>query len=104
KITAIKDWPAPQNLAELRSFLGLASYYCRFVQDFAAINSPLHYMTHKGQTFRWVESCSTSFDQLREALTKAPVLAYPDPGRPFIVDTDASDRGLGVVLSQEGEH
>lgn len=103
KVAAVKDWPVPRNIGELRSFLGLASYYRRFVQDFATIASPLHQLTQKGQVFQWSEGCARAFTQLRSALVEAPVLAYPDPQRPFIVDTDASNVGLGAVLSQEGE-
>ncbi|KAI3374796.1 hypothetical protein L3Q82_021352 [Scortum barcoo] len=72
--------------------------------DFATTTaSPLHRLTQKGQVFQWGEDCAQAFAQLRTALTEAPVLAYPDPCRPFIVDTDASNVGLGAVLSQEGE-
>lgn len=104
KIAAVRDWPVPHNIGELRSFLGLASYYRRFVKDFAAIASPLHRLTQKGQVFQWGEDCAAAFAQLRSALVEAPVLSYPDPQRPFIVDTDASSVGLGAVLSQEGEN
>ncbi|KAI3373156.1 hypothetical protein L3Q82_006487 [Scortum barcoo] len=103
KVTAVRNWPVPRNIGELRSFLGLASYYRRFVRDFATTASPLHRLTQKGQVFQWGEDCAQAFAQLRTALTEAPVLAYPDPCRPFIVDTDASNVGLGAVLSQEGE-
>lgn len=104
KTAAVKDWPVPANTSELRSFLGLASYYRRFIRDFATIASPLHKLTQKGQAFQWNEACEHAFAQLKAALVGAPVLAYPDLQRPFIVDTDASNVGLGAVLSQEGEH
>lgn len=104
KVAAVTDWPIPRNSGELRSFLGLASYYRRFVKDFATIASPLHRLTQKGQVFYWNEDCAQAFTQLQLALTKAPVLAYPVSQRPFIVDTDASNVGVGAVLSQEGEH
>ena len=103
KVAAVRDWPVPHNVGQLRSFLGLASYYRRFVRDFATIASPLHRLTQKGQVFRWSEDCAAAFEQLRSALVGAPVLSYPDPQLPFIVDTDASNVGLGAVLSQEGE-
>lgn len=103
KVAAVRDWPVPHNVGQLRSFLGLASYYRRFVRDFATIASPLHRLTQKGQVFRWSEDCAAAFEQLRLALVGAPVLSYPDPQLPFLVDTDASNVGLGAVLSQEGE-
>ncbi|KAJ8357694.1 hypothetical protein SKAU_G00204880 [Synaphobranchus kaupii] len=103
KVAAVRDWPVPGNVGELRSFLGLASYYRRFVRDFATLASPLHRLTDKCRPFVWQEGQSMAFDQLRAARTKAPVLAYPDTQRPFIVDTDASNTGVGAVLSQEDE-
>ncbi|KAJ8352199.1 hypothetical protein SKAU_G00236750 [Synaphobranchus kaupii] len=103
KVAAVRDWPVPGNVGELRSFLGLASYYRRFVWDFATLASPLHRLTDKCRPFVWQEGQSMAFDQLRAALTEAPVLAYPDAQPPFIIDTDASNTGVGAVLSQEDE-
>ncbi|KAJ8333601.1 hypothetical protein SKAU_G00416090 [Synaphobranchus kaupii] len=103
KVAAVRHWPVPGNVGELRSFLGLASYYRHFVQDFATLASPLHRLTDKCRLFVWQEEQSMAFDQLRAALTEAPVLAYPDAQRPFIVDTDTSNTGVGAVLSQEDE-
>ncbi|KAJ8349818.1 hypothetical protein SKAU_G00249480 [Synaphobranchus kaupii] len=103
KVAAVRDWPVPGNVDELRTFLGLASYYLRFVRDFATLASPLHRLTDKCRPFVWQEGQSMAFDQLRAALTEAPVLAYPDAQRPFIVDTDASNTGVEAVLSQEDE-
>ncbi len=103
KVAAVRDWPPPTNISELRSFLGLASYYRRFVRDFATIASPLHQLTNKGRRFGWSEDCAAAFRQLKAALIHAPVLAYPDPNQPFLVDTDASNVGVGAVLSQRGE-
>ena len=104
KVAAVRDWPTPHNVAELRSFLGLASYYRRFVKGFADIATPLHRLTQKAQPFDWSADCANSFNRLRAALVEAPVLAFPDPTRSFILDTDASDVGVGAVLSQKGEH
>ncbi|KAJ8337414.1 hypothetical protein SKAU_G00386340 [Synaphobranchus kaupii] len=103
KVAAVRDWPVPGNVGELRSFLGLASYYRRFVRDFTTLASTLHRLTDKCRPFVWQEGQSMAFDQLRAALTEAPLLAYPDAQRPFIVDTDASNTGVGAVLSQEDE-
>uniref|UniRef100_A0A3B3RSX8 Reverse transcriptase RNase H-like domain-containing protein n=1 Tax=Paramormyrops kingsleyae TaxID=1676925 RepID=A0A3B3RSX8_9TELE len=104
KVTAVKEWPEPANIRQLRSFLGLASYYRRFVQDFATIASPLHRLTQKGQAFVWDSDCERAFATLRAALTSAPVLGFPDPKETFVLDTDASDVELGAVLSQVGGH
>ncbi|CAI5646298.1 unnamed protein product [Oreochromis niloticus] len=101
KVAAVRDWPTPSNVKELRSFLGLASYYRRFIKGFATTASPLHRLTDKGQPFGWSDACAAAFTQLKEALTRAPVLAYPDARQPFIVDTDASNVGVGAVLSQQ---
>ena len=106
KAAAVRDWPTPTNAGELRSFLGLAGYYRRFVQDFATVASPLHRLTEAGRPYVWDDACATAFAQLQAVLTEAPVLAYPDAGRPFVLDTDASNVGVGAVLSQgvgEGE-
>ncbi|RVE60508.1 hypothetical protein OJAV_G00181480 [Oryzias javanicus] len=103
KVTAVRDWPTPSNASELRSFLGLASYYRRYVKDFATIANPLHRLTDKGKRFEWSEGCATAFQLLKSALAGAPVLAYPDLSQPFILDTDASNVGVGAVLSQLDE-
>ncbi|CAI5685570.1 unnamed protein product [Oreochromis niloticus] len=105
KVAAVRDWPTPSNVKELRSFLGLASYYRQFIKGFATIASPLHRLTDKGQPFGWGDACAAAFAQLKEALTRAPVLAYPDARQPFIVDTDASNEeraqeALGVATAQ----
>ncbi len=102
KLAVVRDWPPPTNISELRSFLGLASYYRRFVRDFATIASPLNQLTNKGRQFGWSEDCVAAFRQLKAALIDAPVLAYPDTNQPFLVDTDARNVGLGAVLSQRG--
>ena len=99
-VSAVKDWPTPQNVSEVRSFLGTANYYRQFVKDFATIESPLTCLTRKKVPFRWTESCQDSFARLRDCLSSAPVLSYPLRDAPFILDTDASDNALGCVLSQ----
>ena len=101
KISAVKNWPAPRNAKEMRSFLGLCSYYRKFVKGFAQIARPLHKICEKGAKFVWDLTCEEAFTVLKEALTTAPVLSYPNPDKPFILDTDASDKALGAVLSQQ---
>ena len=100
KVTAVEEWPVPQNISELRSFLGLCTYYRRFVEGFATIAAPLHHLTRKGASYEWSEECQQAFLTLKKALVEAPVLQYPDPGLPYILDTDASQEGVGAVLSQ----
>ncbi|XP_076039342.1 uncharacterized protein LOC143024425 [Oratosquilla oratoria] len=100
KVTAVEGWPVPQNVSELRSFLGLCTYYRRFVAGFATIAAPLHHLTRKGAVFEWSEECQQAFVALKRALVEAPVLPYPQMGLPYIVDTDASQEGVGAVLSQ----
>ena len=72
-------------------------YYCRFAQDFATVASPLHRLPEAGQPYVWDNACAAAFARLQAALTEAPVLAYPDARRPFIVDTDASNVGYGPL-------
>ncbi len=102
KVAAVRDWPPPTNITELRSFLGLVSYYRRFVRDFATIASPLYQLTYMGQWFGWSEDCAEAFQQLKDALIDAPVLAYPDPNQPFLVDTDTSNVGVRLYSPRGG--
>ncbi|KAK6177716.1 hypothetical protein SNE40_015762 [Patella caerulea] len=100
KIEAVKNWPVPVNVKQIRSFLGLCSYYRRFVKGFADIARPLHKLTEKARPFQWTEECHKAFQRLRTALTASPVLAYPNDNDKYIIDCDASNEGLGAVLSQ----
>ena len=101
KVRVVADWPVPVNLREVRSFVGLCSYYRRFVKDFARISSPLHALTKKNASFRWDDECQEAFEALKGALTSAPVLAMPDDESAFVLDTDASHSAIGAVLSQK---
>ena len=101
KIHSVQNWSRPQDVHELRSFLGLCTYYRKFVKGFSKIARPLHRLTESKQKFLWTTECDNSFLQLKNALTSAPILAYPEPGKDFILDTDASNEGVGAVLSQE---
>ena len=100
KTSKIKSWPVPQSAQEVQRFLGLANYYHRFIKDFATMAKPLHRLTEKGVTFTWTLECEQAFNFLKTQLTSAPILALPNWSRPFILDTDASDMGIGAVLSQ----
>ena len=122
KIQKVKDWPVPTNAKEVHSFLGLASYYHRFVPQFAKWANPLHDLIRPIATkksrhrirlpplqsnlppFEWTELHEQSFEKLKLALTSAPVLAYPNYNKPFLLETDASLKGLGAVLSQEDDN
>ena len=97
---AVKDFPVPTSLKGVRAFIGLASYYRRFIKGFAQIAQPLHSLTHKGAIFNWTEQCQGAFEQLKLQLTTSPVLCYPTVGKAFTLETDASKAGLGAVLSQ----
>ena len=116
KLAAVREWRRPSHLAELRSFLGFASYYRRFVKGFAKVAAPLHHLVarltgshKKGKTPKtpllshWNEHCEQAFLSLREGLTTAPVLAYADFKKTFILEIDASHGGLGAILSQDHE-
>ncbi|KAJ4953830.1 hypothetical protein NE237_030662 [Protea cynaroides] len=100
KIEAIVKWEAPKSFAEIRSFLGLAGYYRRFVEDYSRIVVPLTSLTKKGEKFVWTEKCEKSFQTLKARLISAPILTILIPGQPFILYTDASGLGLGCVLMQ----
>ena len=103
KVEVIRSCRPPVERSELHSFVGLASYYRRFIQNFASIAHPLTHMLSPSVTFDWTDDCATAFARLKTLLTSAPVLAFPDWSRDFIVDTDMSERALGAVLSQLGD-
>lgn len=100
KTKAVQEWPVPKNTKQVRSFLGLWSYYRRFVIGFSEIAKPFHKLCEKNIKFSWTEKADVAFAALKEALTSTPILAYPLPGLPFILDTDASHKSVGAVLSQ----
>ena len=103
KTEKILSYPVPVDVARLRQFLGLASYYRRFVPGFAKAAAPLHALLKKGANFHWTEQYQESFDYLKKLLVTALVLAYPQfqSEHSFIFETDASTEGLGVVLAQQ---
>lgn len=101
KISAIQQWPIPQSTRDLRSFLGLAGFYRRFIRGYATIAAPLVKVTTLS-SFQWSTPAQLAFDQLKEALSTAPVLALPDFTIAFTLETDASGVGMGAVLSQQG--
>ena len=90
-------------MTEIRSFLGLAGYYRRVVQDFSRITAPLTRLMRKGVRFKWSDACEESFLTLKKRLTAAPVLALPDDSGEYMIYSDASKLGLGCVLMQNGK-
>ncbi|XP_049378066.1 LOW QUALITY PROTEIN: uncharacterized protein LOC125842802 [Solanum stenotomum] len=102
KIEAIRDWHRPTSVTEIRSFVGLAGYYRRFVEGFSTIAAPLTRLTRVDVPFVWSEECEASFLRLKELLTTAPILTLPVEGEGFTVYCDASGVGLGCVLMQQG--
>ena len=101
--SSVKGFPRPRNMTELRRFLGLCSYYRRFVHNFSKIASPLRALTRKDAEFSWTTEREHSFQTLKQKLTSTPVLAYPSFDKSFILETDASIEGIGAVLSQPQE-
>ncbi|XP_058733135.1 uncharacterized protein LOC131604728 [Vicia villosa] len=101
KISAVLQWEPTKTVTEIRSFLGLAGYYRRFIEGFSNLALSLTQLTRKDQSFVWDAVCEESFEELKRKLTSAPVLVLPNPREPFVVYCDASKMGLGGVLMQE---
>ena len=100
KIKAVLDFPTPVTKKQVRAFLGLTGYYRKFVENYATLAVPLTDLTKKSlpDKVEWTPACEVSFNTLKDMLCKTPVLNNPDFGKQFILQTDASDRGVGVVL------
>ncbi|KAL1559606.1 hypothetical protein AAHA92_09931 [Salvia divinorum] len=103
KVKAILDWPIPQNVAQVRSFHGLASFYMRFVKDFSTIAAPLNEIVKKDVGFHWEEKQESAFNLLKEKLTTAHILSLPNFDIMFEIECDASGVGVGAVLLQDGK-
>ena len=100
KVEKVTNWPTPTSTQEVQQFLGLSSYYRKFIKNFASIARPLQRLTERGRAFAWTTECANSFAVLKQQLTSAPILVFPDCSKLFILDTDASQDGIGAVLSQ----
>ncbi|TYJ95735.1 ty3-gypsy retrotransposon protein [Cucumis melo var. makuwa] len=103
EIEEVTSWTRPSTVSEVRSFLGLAGYYRRFVENFSRIATPLTQLTRKGAPFFWSKACEGSFQNLKQKLVTAPVLTVPDGSGSFMIYSDASKKGLGCVLMQQGK-
>lgn len=101
KVKSITEWIAPISVGEIRSFLGLAGYYRRFIENFSKIAKPMTELLKKDTNFNWTEDCDTSFQELKEHLVTTPVLILPNIHKDFQVYCNAPHQGLGGVLMQE---
>ena len=101
KVKAVQEWPTPTKVGHVRSFLGTAGYYRKFIKDFSKIAAPLSELTHDNVPFTWGEPQDSAFKTLKAAMQQDPVLILPDPKLPFVVHTDASGYALGAVLMQD---
>ncbi|KAL0556085.1 hypothetical protein IC582_004592 [Cucumis melo] len=102
KVEAVVNWERPISATEVRSFLGLAGYYRRFIEDFSRLALPLTALTRKNVKFEWSDKCEQSFQELKKKLVTAPILALPVTGKDYVIYCDASRLGLGCVLMQDG--
>jgi hypothetical protein len=105
KVQAISEWPVPTNVQDVRKFIGLCQYYKQFVPEFSTIAAPITDLTkgtgHKKREIMWTPNCEKAFNKLKQLLTDAPILLTPDMSKPFRIECDASDTGLGAVILQE---
>ncbi|XP_059434573.1 uncharacterized mitochondrial protein AtMg00860-like [Corylus avellana] len=102
KVKAMVEWTRPTSVFKIRSFLGLASYYRRFIEGFSKLSGPLTAWKRKNAHYVWMDECEKSFQELKRRLITAPVLALPTGSGNFVVYSDASKKGLGCVLMQNG--
>ena len=105
KVAAVRDWATPTSVEGIHEFIGLASYYHRYIQGFSDIANPLHNLTQKHAQFSWTDECNKTFHILKSKLIQATVLAYPQfsiKSPSFVLQMNASFSGLGAILEQEG--
>ena len=106
KVNTVQSWPIPKNVTTICCFLGLASYYCQYINCFTEVAAPLHNLTQTGTPFNWSPECQSVFQSSKDLLISVPVLAYPglfSDSSPFVLHTDASEHGVGAVLEQGGQ-
>ena len=99
KIETIQNWPEPRKVKDIQSFLGFANFYRRFIKNYSAITVPLTRLTRKGAPWHFTEECREAFNFLKKAFTSAPILSHWIPGKPIVVETDASDYALAAIMS-----
>ena len=104
KVHAILNWPSPSKVTELKSFLGLANYYRKFIQGYSKKVASLINLLKKDKKWVWTDACQEAFDKLKVAVSSEPVLCLPDFGLPFEVHTNASNKAISGVLVQEKHH
>ena len=104
KLAGIRDWPTPTTVKQVRSFLGFGNYYRRFISGMAHIARPLNDLTKKDKIWNWTLECQLAFDTLKEKFMTAPVLRMPNVNKPFVLQTDASNRAIGAVIMQKDEN
>ena len=102
KVKAVMSWERPKSVFEIRSFLGLAGCYRRFIEEFSWLATPMTRLTRKGVKFEWDDLCEKAFQELKRRLTLAPILIVSEQGQRYTVYCDASRDGLGCVLMQSG--
>ena len=102
KVEAVMSWERPRSDFEIHSFLGLAGYYRRFIEDFSRLATPMTRLTRKEVKFEWNDLCEKAFQTLKRTLTSAPILIVPERGKMYTMFCDASKNGFGCVLMQSG--
>ena len=101
RVKVIKEYPKPKTCKHVKQFLGLASYYRQFIPNFSDIVDPLNKLTRKNVRFKWDKNCELSFNKIIDLLTKTPILSFPDFSKSFTLITDASNIGIGAILTQK---
>ena len=101
KVSGVLEWPEPQNKREVQSFVGFVNFYRWFIKDFSHHAHALFDLTKKDVGWRWEESEQASFNKLKELITSAPVLVFPNDSLPYHIEADSSDAAIGAVLSQQ---
>ncbi|KAK3514054.1 hypothetical protein QTP70_002754 [Hemibagrus guttatus] len=101
KVQAVIEWPSPSTVKELQHFLGFANFYRRFIRNYSSVAGPLtSLLKGKPRRLAWTDQAQAAFQRLKECFTMAPILRHPDPDLPFVVEVDASNSGIGAMLSQ----